>query len=86
MPRPLKSQIKRFERIGFAVEKYSGFFGHEPYYRKIPLLHRLHLRLCAWLQRYPVAALTSFAQVTLVRRSHIKPYENRGNSGACFYR
>ncbi|MFZ2628317.1 MAG: methyltransferase domain-containing protein [Rugosibacter sp.] len=65
---PLKSQIKRFEGIGFAVEKYSGFFGHEPYYRKIPLLHRLHLRLCAWLQRHPVAALTSFAQVTLVKK------------------
>ncbi|MDF9393871.1 MULTISPECIES: class I SAM-dependent methyltransferase [Methylococcus] len=28
---PLKSQIKRFESVGFMVEKYSGFFGHPAY-------------------------------------------------------
>jgi 2-polyprenyl-3-methyl-5-hydroxy-6-metoxy-1,4-benzoquinol methylase len=64
---PLRSQIRRFEKAGFEVHRYSGFFGHEPYYRKLPPLHRLHLRLSSWLARHPVAALTSFAQVVLVR-------------------
>ena len=65
---PLRSQIARFERLGFAVQRYEGFFGHEPYYRKIPLLHRAHLCLARWLCRHPIAWLTSFAQVTLVKR------------------
>jgi len=64
---PLKSQIRRLEAAGFQVERYSGFFGHEPYYRKIPILHRLHLRLADWLKHHPAAALTSFAQVVLVK-------------------
>ncbi len=45
---PLKSQIRRLEGVGYEVERYSGFFGHEPYYRKLPVAHRLHVTLCEW--------------------------------------
>ena len=64
---PSRRQIKRFESAGYEVLQYDGFFGHEPYYQKIPLLLRLHRWICAQLCRYPVAAMTSFAQVTLKR-------------------
>lgn len=64
---PLQSQIARFERIGFLVEEYAGFFGHEPYYRKLPPVHFLHLRLAEFLSKHPVASLTSFAHVLLVK-------------------
>lgn len=65
---PLKSQIRRLERAGYDVEEYLGFFGHEPYYRKIPVLHRLHLLLANLLSRHPIAAFTSFACVLLARQ------------------
>lgn len=65
---PLKSQINRLEQVGYDVEEYSGFFGHDPYYRKIPILYRLHQFLSKLLSRHPIAALTSFAYVLLARR------------------
>jgi hypothetical protein len=65
---PIKSQMRKFQTAGYGIETYSGFFGHEPYYRKIPLIHRLHLRICDWLKEHPVPALTSFSQVLLIKR------------------
>lgn len=65
---PIKSQMRKFRAAGYEVEIYTGFFGHEPYYRQIPLLHPLHLRFCDWLKEHPVPMLTSFAQVVLTKR------------------
>ena len=64
---PSRSQVQRFESLGYEVKKYSGFFGHEPYYRKIPFIHYLHLKVCNYLYKHPVVMLTSFAQVILMR-------------------
>jgi SAM-dependent methyltransferase len=66
---PLQSQIRRFERLGYEVEQYLGFYGHGGYYRKIPILKRTHEWLSRILCRHPVPALTSFAEVVLVKRA-----------------
>lgn len=66
---PLPSQIRRFEGLGYEVEQYLGFYGHGGYYRKIPVLKRIHEWSSRVLCRHPVPALTSFAQVVLIKRA-----------------
>lgn len=61
---PTASQIRRFERIGYVVEQYIGFFGHG-YYARIPGLRILHRLATGYLVRHPVPLLTSFAYVIL---------------------
>lgn len=70
---PLKSQIRRFEKAGFEVAEYAGFYGHEPYYRKMPPIHRAHLRLSQYLSRHPIPAATSFAHVLLIKERSTAP-------------
>jgi SAM-dependent methyltransferase len=65
---PLASQIRSFESLGFAVEEYAGFFGHEPYYRRVPLVGACHRWLSYQLSQHPIPWLTSFAQVLLVKK------------------
>lgn len=36
---PINSQIRKFQDAGYDVETYMGYFGHEAYYHKIPVLH-----------------------------------------------
>ena len=51
---PMKGQWARFGSLGYQVRSYWGFYGHEPYYRKIPPLLACHRALCRWLLRHPV--------------------------------
>lgn len=69
---PLRSQIRRFERLGYEVEQYLGFYGHGAYYQKIPVLRDIHAWLSGVLSRHPAAALTSFAQVVLINRASLE--------------
>ena len=62
---PLKSQISKFNNIGFKVFKYIGLFGHENYYNKFKVLRRLHKLKTDYLLKYPLPLLTSFAIVVL---------------------
>ena len=62
---PSKKQINRFEGIGFNIDHYFGFFGHDGYYKKIPLLLNIHNKFCDALLRKPMPLLTSFAWVKL---------------------
>jgi SAM-dependent methyltransferase len=62
---PLQSQFRRFEGCGFRVLKYVGFFGHPPYYSKLPLVRDIHRLNCRWLVKHPIPAITSFAWVIL---------------------
>lgn len=71
---PMKSQLKRFESLGFEIEEYAGFFGHSGdvaydtgYWNRVPPICKLHELRCRLMTRYPVAALTSVAYV-VVRR------------------
>ena len=64
---PSKAQIDRFRSIGYTVEQYVGFFGHSGYYKKVPILERLHHSFCRWLVQHPISRLTSFALVILLK-------------------
>ena len=61
---PSRRAIERYERLGYEVIEYSGFFGHG-YYDSIPLLRGLHSKVRGILLRRPIAAFTSFAWVVL---------------------
>lgn len=63
---PTDRQIRRFESAGYSVEEYVGWFGHS-YFRRIPPLQALEYRAAGALARRPVPALTSFAEVVLVK-------------------
>ncbi len=62
---PIQSQIKKFENLGYVVDKYIGFYGHGEYYRKVPFIKNMHDVLCKNLIKYPIPVLTSFAYVVL---------------------
>jgi SAM-dependent methyltransferase len=62
---PTRKQMRRFSGLGYQVEEYIGFFGHDPYYSKFPLLLRLHRTLSKWLERHPIPLLCSFTYVIL---------------------
>ena len=65
---PTRGQIRRFEDLGYRVDAYKGFFGHDRYYARVPLLRDLHGLLSRSLVAHPVPWLTSFAYVLLSRR------------------
>lgn len=64
---PSKNQYRKFESVGLRVDRYVGFFGHEDYYNRLPLLKAAHMRLCDFLVRNPISLITSFAYVELTR-------------------
>ncbi|MGO9607089.1 MAG: class I SAM-dependent methyltransferase [Candidatus Binataceae bacterium] len=61
---PTKAQINKLENVGYQVEQYIGFFGHE-YYKKLKCVDRLHRALSRWLILHPTARLTSHAYLVL---------------------
>lgn len=65
---PSARQIRRFESLGFRVLSYKGFYGHDGYYRRVPLLQWLHIRKTRFLLKHPNSLLTSYAYVILERR------------------
>lgn len=62
---PIKSQIKRFENLGFKVEEYIGFFGTPHYYKKLKPLQVLDEYISSFLVKYPVPQITSYAYILL---------------------
>ena len=63
---PTRRQRERFERVGFEVEEYVGYFGHF-YYDPIPVLRALLAVTARTLARHPLPLLTSYAYVSLRR-------------------
>ncbi len=61
---PTRRQIRRFNRIGFRVVSYAGYFGHG-YYERIPMIRNLEHLKARWLLRHPIAVLASYASVVL---------------------
>lgn len=61
---PTRRQLARFERLGYRVEEYTGYFGHD-YYRALPPLQRVADATASLLRRHPVPLLTSYAFVVL---------------------
>ncbi|MEG3435925.1 methyltransferase domain-containing protein [Pannus brasiliensis CCIBt3594] len=64
---PVKSQIDRLENLGYEVERYVGFFGHD-YYQKWKPFHALSNLTASILLNYPVPILTSYAYVLLRKK------------------
>ena len=66
---PSKRTAKRYESVGFEVERINATFGHG-YYRRIPPLHALEKLKMKLLHRYPVPYLASFV-VVILRKPHV---------------
>jgi len=63
---PTKSMIKQFQNIGYKVIEYVGFFGHNYYLNKFPLLHTLEEIKSNFLySQMRIPHLTSYAYVIL---------------------
>jgi SAM-dependent methyltransferase len=65
---PTPRQIERFERMGYMVVLYKGFFGHR-YWDKIPFAREIHRRLSSFLVRHPIPQLTSYAHLVLRKKA-----------------
>jgi SAM-dependent methyltransferase len=72
---PTGRQMRRFADIGYEVEEYLGFFGHNYYAKASPIQHLENL-IARTLVRRPVPLLTSFAYVVL--RNNLQPERRRG--------
>ena len=69
---PSERQLRRLEDVGYAIDRYIGFYGHNLYTRAPPL-HRAEQAFAKLLARHPQAALTSFAVVVLRRPDTTRP-------------
>jgi SAM-dependent methyltransferase len=67
---PTKKMTKRFTLIGYEIVEYKGFFGHEGYYRKVPLIEKLHKLISSYFLRHPNPHFTSYAWVILRKPHH----------------
>ncbi len=65
---PTKMQIKMFENMGFSVEEYMGFFGHD-YYESYKPLKQLSNLAADFLLKHPIPQLTSYAYVLLSKQA-----------------
>jgi hypothetical protein len=63
---PSRRQLERLHGVGFEIESYAGYFGHN-FYAKIKPLRAVHSAVVEQLLEHPVASMTSFA-VVVVRR------------------
>lgn len=63
---PSAAGVRRFEELGYVVERYEGFFGHD-YYDRIPGVRALHRLVTRFLVRHPITWLTSVAYLILRR-------------------
>jgi len=66
---PSRKQVMRYREIGFEVVSYTGLFGHEGYYERIPFLKALHLKIVKYLVNAKLTWLTSFAYLELLKRA-----------------
>lgn len=64
---PIESQIQFFRSLGYEIVEYRGYFGHNYYAPKLPLLHRIHRHTANLLLKMPVALFTTYATVILRR-------------------
>ena len=70
---PIKSQINKFDSLGYNIEMYRGFFGHKFYniskkikiFKVFVVLNRWFSRL---LVKHPLPWITTFAHVLLRKR------------------
>ncbi len=64
---PSPRMIRRFERVGFRVLRYEGYFGHHYYTRRLPWIDKMEIKKATWLARHPQPWACSYAHVVLQR-------------------
>lgn len=62
---PTRKMLIRFAEIGYEIIEYKGLYGHEGYYRKLPVIRTLHKYTSEFLLKHPNSYLTSYAYVIL---------------------
>lgn len=62
---PTRIHLRRLETLGYEIYRYGGFFGHEPYYARIPIVRTLHRLFVKFLLKHPTPWLTSFAYMVV---------------------
>lgn len=63
---PTKKQIRLFQSIGYSIDAYTGFFGHD-YFKNIRWLNGISNKIARLLLKYPIARLTSYSYVVLTK-------------------
>ena len=61
---PTDSQIGRYHKAGFAVDRFIAYFGHW-YYKRIPPLEAMQRTIAEALVRRPIRAITTYGIVVL---------------------
>ena len=62
---PSARHLGRLEKLGYQIYHYYGFYGHEPYYARIPLVRIVHRWCVNFLIKHPNPLLTSFAYMVV---------------------
>lgn len=62
---PTRNAVGRFQRLGYEVVCYDGFFGHLYYRRRMPLLHRLERVKTRVLLSLKMPLFCAYAMVVL---------------------
>ncbi len=63
---PTKNQIRLLQNIGYQIDTYIGFFGHD-YFKNIRLFNWLSNLMTRLLIKYPLASLTSYSYMLLTK-------------------
>ncbi len=63
---PTKKQINILQQLGYRVDAYTGFFGHD-YFKNMGMLHWISNLTTRLLLKYPIARLTSYSYVVLTK-------------------
>jgi hypothetical protein len=80
---PTPATLAAFQRLGYEIVQFKGFFGHG-YYQPLRPLFALHWRLSQLLVAHPHPTLTSYAWITLQRSGDDGPTAHtRTSSGNC---
>lgn len=73
---PTQQMITRFTGLGFEVVRYTGYFGHGYYRRRLSVLHKMEMLKTRWLVNHPIAELCSYGVIVLR-----KPEPAKGSFG-----
>jgi hypothetical protein len=61
---PSNKMLLRFEKLGYEIIEYAGYFGHN-YYNKFSILNKIEELKSKMLLKFPISFLTSYAHFIL---------------------
>jgi SAM-dependent methyltransferase len=69
---PIESQLQFFHALGYEIVEYRGYFGHNYYEPRMPMLHQIHRQAANLLLKMSAALFTTYATVILRRPGSAK--------------